>query len=245
MSNALPSNLALSTINTGDAVASAPLRNNYAAIQTAVNQLISCLSGGTSGQLLSAVDGTDIQWVAGFNASYRKSTAKTVSNTTTETDLLNGEITVAANAMGTNKTLRLTAHGNLINNTGSTAALPRFKLKLGSTVLADTGALASGWEASAIEGSFRIVAEIENLGATNSQWSNLSVSLADSFFSVSAFASVGVGVYSATANLAAAQIGNNSSIDTTASQSLVLSVILPVASASVQVNLTSALVEIV
>ena len=42
----------------------------------------------------------------------RKVTSKTVNTTTTETDLLNGEITVAASALGASRALRLTARGD-------------------------------------------------------------------------------------------------------------------------------------
>lgn len=91
MSNALPSNLALSTINTDDPVASAPLRNNFAATQTGVNQVISCLSGGSLGQVLEAVDNSDVQWAypPGYEIGYDSITAQanitglTLGNATT------------------------------------------------------------------------------------------------------------------------------------------------------------------
>lgn len=61
---ALPSNLALTQILTDAQVLSADHRTNYAAIQTAVNQLIAALSGGTNGQFLQALDGTDVAYAA-------------------------------------------------------------------------------------------------------------------------------------------------------------------------------------
>lgn len=91
MANPVPNNLALSVINTNDTAQSAPLRNNFASIQTAVNQLIADLSGGTAGQLLSAVDGTDVQWVSksalpGFEIGYDQITAPvSVTGTTSGT----------------------------------------------------------------------------------------------------------------------------------------------------------------
>lgn len=77
MANPVPNNLALSVINTGDTAQSAPLRNNYAAIQTAVNELIACFSGGTANQLLQAVDSTDVQWATppGAEIGYDQITA--------------------------------------------------------------------------------------------------------------------------------------------------------------------------
>lgn len=245
MANTVPSSLALSVINTNDPINSAPHRNNYAAIQSATNGLITCLSGGTSGQLLSAVDGTDVQWVAGFKPTYRKVTVKIVSNTTTETDLLNGEITVAANALGTNNTLRLTVSGNIANS-DALLAMPRFKLKLGATVMLDTGAGPTQWSTGG-ESAFKIVAEIINLGAANSQAATLDGTFTGSLGSGSANFVTGIGTYATnTTNVGFACGWNNGlAVDTTANQALSLTVTLPVANAGVSASLQSALVEII
>jgi hypothetical protein len=69
---------------------------------------------------------------------YWKTTEKKVTGTSTETDLLNGEITIAANAMGLNRRLSFWAVGDLVCS-GSDAAPPNFTMKLGSTSLASTG----------------------------------------------------------------------------------------------------------
>ena len=173
MPNPLPNSLALTTINTNAQIISSDHRNNYAAIQAAANLIRACLAGGSAGQLLQAVDGTDVQWIPPPVVA-RKTTAKQVVNTVTETDLLNGEITVGAAAMGSNGMLRLTASGDLINNTGANQALMRLKVKLGATTIFDTNALpAASWAASASRWGWRIGVEIMNLGATNSQWSTL------------------------------------------------------------------------
>jgi hypothetical protein len=87
MPDPVPNNLALSVINPNDVAQSAPLRNNYAAIQTAVNQLIACLAGGVAGQALYAVDGTDVQYIdprttSRVLASGKKTGSVTSSGTT-------------------------------------------------------------------------------------------------------------------------------------------------------------------
>lgn len=61
---ALPSNLALANIQDGTDIIAADHRNNYSAIQIAVNSLITALSGGTAGQLLQALDSADVGWLA-------------------------------------------------------------------------------------------------------------------------------------------------------------------------------------
>ena len=251
--NPVPNNLALSVINTNDPVQSAPLRNDFAAIQVAVNQLIACLSGGTAGQLLSAVDGTDVQFVN--NIRYRKTSQKQVVNTTTETDLLNGEFTVAAGALGTNGVLRLTAYGDVVNNTGSAQNPIRWKLKLGATTILDTGAVASaGWQFQSLRYPFRWVVEIANLGATNSQWTSAMFQMMMSGGASTVIASgwtTGEGnQYSVNASISptligiAAQGGASSAVDTTVAQALALTAINPVASANLDVTLKGALVEI-
>lgn len=60
----LPATLSLTTIPNGANIVSADHRNNYAAIAVAVNALKDALSGGTSGQLLTATDSDTIGWAA-------------------------------------------------------------------------------------------------------------------------------------------------------------------------------------
>lgn len=62
MSNPLPSSLALTTINDGAEIIASDHRNNYSAIQSAVNLLRACLAGGLSGQVLKAADSSDVVW---------------------------------------------------------------------------------------------------------------------------------------------------------------------------------------
>ena len=248
MSTPVPNNLALSVINTNDTAQSAPLRNNYAAIQTAVNQLIACLSGGTAGQRLSAVDGTDVQWVN--QITYRKTSAKQVVNTVVETDLLNSEITVAGNAMGTSGMLRLTAWGDWLNNSGVAQAMPRFKLKLGATTLADTSPSAgTPWTSGAGRFPWKVVVEIINLAAANSQMThfrldgktNIGLTTAASFTTAEGLYSVNTDDSTSAQGIPSVA----SAVDTTVAQALALTVINPAASASLDVTLKAAVVEII
>ena len=56
----LPSSLALTNISDGSTATAAPVRNNFSAIQTAVNALITALSGGTAGQTIVYSDADTI-----------------------------------------------------------------------------------------------------------------------------------------------------------------------------------------
>jgi hypothetical protein len=249
MSNPVPNALALSTINDGDQAQAAPLRNNFSAIQSAVNLIRACLAGGSAGQLLQAADGTDVQWVTGvpLSAIYRKTTSKVVVNTVAETDLLNGEITVAANAMSTNRALRLTAFGDLINNTGAAVATPRIKLKLGATTLVDSSVVAAAWSALASRLPWRITALIQNLGAANSQWADMAFK-ADPIIAVASNIVVTTGeglVVTSLNDFWSIGAGNAGAVDTTLAQLLALTVTLPTANALEDMTLKGALVEIV
>ena len=187
-------------------------------------------------------------WTSPAAVTYRKTTAKTVNTTTTATDLLNGEITIAANAIGATGKAVLTAYGDYLQNSGGTTNTWRFQLKLGATTLFDTGAIASALQASATRWPWRIVAEIHNT-ATGAQvcYFTVDFTFGGTNTSGSATFTTGEGRYGpASAN--AVQLGgsayNTSSVDTTSAQALVLNVINPSASASCETKLTSALVQI-
>lgn len=80
---ALPASLALTTIAPGAQILSADHRNNYAAIQTDVNSLITTLGGGVTGQVLAG-NGTTVSWVypPGYEWNAQTLTA-TYANSTT------------------------------------------------------------------------------------------------------------------------------------------------------------------
>lgn len=73
-------------------------------------------------------------WVVGSLGLYRKATAKDVVSTVVETDLLNGEVTLAAGILGTTRSVRVSILGDYLNNTGISATLV-VKIKVGTTTL--------------------------------------------------------------------------------------------------------------
>jgi hypothetical protein len=181
-------------------------------------------------------------------AHWRKTTAKVVANTITETDLLNGEITIDAGAMSTNRMLRLTAVGDWINNTGAGVATPRLKLKLGATTIIDSNVVAAGWSALAQRFPWKIEVEIQNLGAANSQWTAflLSSVLGTASATTQALTTGEGGIQIFNTQLDFRVIaGNSSAVDTTAAQALVLTVTLATANALEDMTLKFATVEIV
>lgn len=187
--------------------------------------------------------------------SYRKTTSKTVNTTTAATDLLNAEITVAAGAMSTTGWARVSAFGDMLQNSGGAAAPPRLQLVLGGTTLLDTG-VSGTLAASASRMGWRFTADILNLGAANAQASNMLffLTLGTNVATVTANTfTTGEGVYQGVLNassgaaqmLQAAGMNPSTALDTSTSKTLVLNVINGSASASYETKLYGALVEIV
>lgn len=77
MSQPLPNQLALTAVNDGDEATAAPLRNNFSAIQTVVNALRALFAGGTAGQVVTVIDGTDLEldYPPGHEIGYDQITA--------------------------------------------------------------------------------------------------------------------------------------------------------------------------
>jgi hypothetical protein len=77
VANPIPSALALdlSAITNGDTADATPVEAALAALESALNEVSAALRGGASGQLLHAVDGSDVVWSSGevaatdFNAA--------------------------------------------------------------------------------------------------------------------------------------------------------------------------------
>lgn len=179
--------------------------------------------------------------------TFRKTTSKTVNTSTTATDLLNGEITIPAGALGTTKSLRLTAWGDCLNHTGSNSALPRFQFILGTTTLLDTGAVGVSASNTA-RGAWRISGEVLNLAATNAQVNNLSGSI---YFpgsvATGGIFTTGQGFYQAVSGdcIATMEGVNTTTVDTTGALALVLKVINGTADSTNETKLLGALVEII
>lgn len=177
---------------------------------------------------------------------YRKNTNKTVNTTTTATDLLSGEISIGSGVMGTTGILRLTAYGDVLNNTGATQPVPRFQLVLGGVTLLDTGTF-TGIGTSASRGLWHVHALIENLGSVTAQSATLSgvVFGPGGITATSAAFTTGQGYYEGTSSAKLNGVTNSGTANTSGTTALVLNVINGSASASYETKLFSALVEVV
>jgi hypothetical protein len=160
------------------------------------------------------------------NIVYRKVTEKDVVNTVTETDLLNGEITVAAGAMSTNKTVRVSLAGDYLNNTASDQTLT-LAIKFGGTTLwADT---ISSIVSSATRRAFRVV--FGSIGSATTGLGDAATSMTN----------WNVGGHQATV------FGSNGThaLDTSTSKLLELTATHSTNSANLSMRLRSALVEVI
>jgi hypothetical protein len=265
---ALPGSLALTGIIDGSLITAVDHRNNYLALQTAVNALIADLSGAAAGALLQGTSSSAIgylpdapidknalvwdaatgRWKPQGGALYRKVTTKTINNTVAETDLLNGEITIAANLLGANGALRLTVEGEYMQNTGGPQTSPRFKLKFGATTVFDATGVAANITSSGSRFGYKFVVEIANVGATNAQW----VTLLGNY--IQGLAGNGAGGFAGgmtTQILVAGGVGPTNiqgalatAEDTTAAKALQLTVILGNAAVTHEITCKRALVEV-
>ena len=114
-------------------------------------------------------------WARGL---LRKTTGKAVNTTTSAVDLLNGEFTLPAGAMGIDRIVRLTAWGNWKQDSGAARDIPLFQLLLGGTTMIDTNKLGGNYVAqSPTRHGWRLQCEIQNTGATNTQQAFLSGNL--------------------------------------------------------------------
>lgn len=185
------------------------------------------------------------------NPTYRKVTAKVVNGTVAATDLLNGEISIPANAMTATSLLRMTAFGDWLQNSGGAASGLRFQLLFGGTTIFDTGTLANAAN-SATRGSWDIEAKIFNT-STSAQvcYMNLTGNSGGGWSaSVTAAFTTGQGDYNAGfgasgAKLLRAQGYNSVAVDTTLARAVVLNIINGSASGSYETTLKAALFEII
>jgi len=187
----LPSSLALTTIADGSARVAAPVRNNYSAIQTAVNALIAALNVDAKGDLLVATaDGTlvnlavgsngqvlvadstqaaGVKWAGtGYLAAPQKYTSLIdVVSSTTETDILQSAgYSIPGNTLGANGMVRVTITGDHLNNSGGGSTLT-FRIYFGGTKIYETSlSISSGVTRNPADIHFLL----HNRGATNSQW---------------------------------------------------------------------------
>lgn len=183
--------------------------------------------------------------------TYRKVTTQTVNTTVSATDLLNGEITLAAGVLGTTGVARFTAWGDGLQNSGGTAAPPRFQLKLGGTTILDTGTSGT-LNAGTERGSWKVEATIANQNATGTQYVDMLLTFAPGHQlatqTTNAF-TTGNGVYEGDTGVVfgvlQAKGGAASSKDSTGALTLILNVINGSANAAYETKLFGALVEII
>lgn len=204
------------------------------------------LSGGATEGQVPVWDNTAQLWQPGTPALsiYRKLTEKDVVNTVTETDLLNGEISIAAGEMVTNKTVRCTILGDYLNNSGANRTLD-LAVKLGATTLwKDTVTGTNSIGPGASRRPFRLTFEISNLGADDSQFMA-------GFFWLGAMgaATTGLGDFSEAVGPDTDQWGGSfagsSAEDTSSAKALVVTATHPAANANLSVRLKSGLIEVI
>lgn len=190
--------------------------------------------------------------VAAGPVTYRKATTKAVNSTTSATDLLNGEITIAAGVMGTTGVVRVTIWGDWVNNIGSIQAPPRFQVLFGGTTLIDTGT--SGTVTSgAGRRPWNIDFIIANQNANNVQSSRITgyLGCVPSGTDVFNAFTTGTGIYSesnAAASYTGAWIqglGTPGALDTTSSKALLFNVINGNSGANYETRLQGALIEVI
>ena len=195
------------------------------------------------------IDTTTINtWARGY---LRKTTAKTVASTTGANDLLNGEFVLPAGAMGTDKIVRLSAWGDFKNDSGAPRDVPTFRLILGSTTLLDTNNTGTAVVFNTpTRNQWKITAEIQNLGAANSQFARLTGRMnyapGASSFAAGAW-TTGTGVTFADGQVIVSYDGGHAglAVDTTASCNLKLNVLNAFSDANYETKLYGALCEVI
>lgn len=227
-------------------VLAANVDNTPAAITMGASTILARLASGS----IKAASVSEIQALLTIPTSLRKTTTKTVVSSVTETDLLNGEITIPANAMGANGIVKLKMYGTLFNNRGSDTGFPRLRLKHGGTTFFDISPAGNILGNNTATNGWWLELMIANAGATNSQnygWmfgmDLIGVGGGGGLFNaglgtwLNSAPSGGVGWFSATG-------ANTGSKDTSSAQTIEFTTVLPVSDANVNMKLNNAIAEI-
>lgn len=126
--------------------------------------------GATANQVMIWNGGTS-EWtpttITDLHTFYNKTSQKDVANTVAKTDLLNGEITIAANKLTANGLIKIIASGDYLNNSGATRTIT-LELKLGATVLWDSNA-SGNISATATRKAWSFTAYIQAMASTSAQ----------------------------------------------------------------------------
>ena len=186
-------------------------------------------------------------WARGY---LRKTTSVTVASSgpSTWVDLLNGEFTLPAGAMGTDKIVRLSAWGDWKQHSTASKDLPAFRLGLGGTTLLDTDTTAVGAAAdSTSRYGWRIVCEIQNLGSASIQWATLVGTIVYVYNAAgyTDFTSGGGVTTASSQGRGAYQGGLGGTVNTAVSCALTLHVANAFSHANYETKLYGALVEII
>ena len=195
-------------------------------------------------------DGINWVQVGGGVIRYAKTTAKVVNTTVAATDLLNGEITLAANTLIAGKRLVADLFGDFLNTVAASPP-PRIQVIVGGTTVLDTGAAGAVYFTTAGRFPWRLNIQAMALGAANSQlwWMQFFIHK-DASGPSQTYWPTGTGLIAisqpATANSASGvnEGVGTSTVDMTASRTFVVNVINGNAGANYETRLLGALVDI-
>ena len=168
----------------------------------------------------------------------KSGTTTTISNTTSETDLLN--YSVSSNQIGSNGVVRFKISGYLLQNQ-ATSTTYTFKIKFGGTVMWEDAT--SSISQSATKLPFIIEGELYNKNATNAQGCSGRIMINDT-----SAAGVGIGAASDDEILVNANFdseGSDTSKDTTTANTLTVTVTMSVADANTQTVVKNYIVEVI
>lgn len=163
---------------------------------------------------------------------FRQTSSVLVSNTTTETDLFT--FTVPANVLGTSRQILVEAHGEHLNDTGSSQTI-QFRLVYGATNVFTTGAV--GYSNNASGRAWIIRSTLASANATGAQSSSATVAMAAPG-TVSGTLSNGSADFSISGT-------NTLAEDSTVAKTMALKVDLGTASASMTCRIRNATVTLV
>ena len=185
----------------------------------------------------------------------RKSTTKTVNTTVTKTDLLNGSITIPANALSSTGVLIGYVWGDWINNSGGASAAPLLAIGLGGSDLVacanGAGGINAVNSAQRFAWAYQIIIAATN--ATNVQsaqmFGTLSMACGAGTANVDTNAATGEGICTVAAGANAKATStfngfNTAAVDMTQAQTLTFSTTNTSPSASYEVKLFGALFTI-
>jgi len=169
----MPVDLSPYLIAPNEKPASATKQNNMLkAIQTALNVFAPSQIQGYPADSTKYLDGSG-SWSSPVLAVtgptvLTKTSLKDVVNTTTKTDLLNGEITVPGGSLSATGAIKFWFSGDYLNNSG-TAQQITLELKLGSTVLWDSGTSDAILNGGSIRKAWWCEGMIQTKGSATSQ----------------------------------------------------------------------------